>query len=590
MKKVKFNFGKKSWICLLAILLLTGLLIAGCAKDDAPDAQESDTQDTTAETPAEESIILGENGEFKYSIVYSRQNLNGEQTAAESLADAMSVVAGARPKLTSDNVAYDAEAFEIYVGANKYEASNASLESTAYGVYCFTRSGNKIIIMATEREVLKRAVNDFISMMKKASDDGVVRIPADFETTKTVYKILSDIPKFESTPTAYCIAESMAYTYVIENSEQGDYDAYITALKDKGYELHSNQTWAGNSFATYHNDGGVVNVSFYPEKKSMHVAVDSKLYTALPETSAGNYTASTTTTLNLLGCSQITKANGDVEDNGFSMFIRLSDGRFVVWDGGGQKADEDAENLYNKLKASAGNGDVVIAGWILTHCHGDHSNAYVSFLKKYASSVEIQKLIINPTTYEYGAANSDGADLESKVINETYSRSSDTDIVIAHAGQRFCFADVTVDIIFTIESIMPMSTEFVDYNLASIVSRVRIGGKTLIVTGDSATQAWDFMSDVYGNYLDCDYLQVPHHGAIPGGTKEAYDLMTPEYLLWSAGVNVFGRVTSSGYNGNDINWYVLNMVGYTQSSSPTAQNDKLYLAGQLGDITTVTFS
>ena len=103
----------------------------------------------------------------------------------------------------------------------------------------------------------------------------------------------------------------------------------------------------------------------------------------MPETSASQYTRVGDTQLSLLGVS----ASGS-DENGLSMFVRLADGRFLVWDGGGANGDADADNIYAQLKASAQNvgiNKVVIAGWFLTHCHGDHAEAYLSFVSKYAS-------------------------------------------------------------------------------------------------------------------------------------------------------------------------------------------------------------
>ena len=489
----------------------------------------------------------------------------------------MKSVFGTKPKTYTDVVKYEADVLEIYVGLLAYEESVKAHEAIGYGDYSITRIGNKIVVAAYESNILKAAVNDLIDSIKSVSSAEKLMLPKDFEHTKTVVKMLSSLPKVKNdTPKAYCIADSSSYTYVVEDCAQRLFDDYKSALEETAFTKHASQKIADNSFATYHNDVCVVNMSYFPKEKALHIAVDNKKYTDMPEASAQSFSRVGATNLNLLGVS----AAGN-DENGFSMFVRLADGRFLVWDGGGGDPSADADNLYSKLKASAQEVNVekvVIAGWFLTHCHGDHASTYLSFLPKYASEVEIQKLIISPTSYEYGKAVKDGAQYESNVITQTMFKSKNTDVIVARTGQRFYFADVTIDILFTLDALMPF--EFNNYNLASVVSRVQIGDKVLITTGDCATEAWNFLCDVYGDYLKCDYLQIPHHGAIPGGTVEAYELLDPDYLLWPAGPNVFNTITGEGYTGHKINLHILDTMNL---------REKTYLAGNLGSITTLTF-
>ena len=581
---------KRTVALLMAILILCVACLGSCGERAGVD--EGHTDDSTAESattpgetlPSEEAgpVVLAENGEYRYRVVYPRKQKNGEQEAAASLVSAMRVIFGSEPKNGTDVMKYEKDTLEIYVGLLGYEESQAAHEAIGYGDYSITQNGNKIVIAAYESNILQLAVNSFIADMKAGSTADVLLLPTDFTKTKTVVPMLSAVPKLGTDiPKLYCVADSSSYTYVLENCKESRFDDYKTAIAGKGFTAYASQTLADNSFATYHNDLCVVNLSYFPAKKTLHVAIDSKKYTAMPETSATAFDSVGDTELTLLGVS----GSGN-DENGLSMFMRLADGRFLIWDGGGTEPERDAENLYNQLKASAeevGLDKVVIAAWMLTHSHGDHANTYLSFLPKYGAQVELQKLIISPTTYEYGAAARDGAQFEANVMTQTIFKSKNTSIIIARTGQRFYFADVTVDILYTLDALMPM--DFTDYNLASIVSRVERNGKILITTGDCATAGWNFICDVYGEYengtyLDCDYLQIPHHGAVPGGTVEAYNLLKPDYLLWPAGPSVFETITGSGYKGYEINLHVLDEMGL---------RDHTYLADLFGTVTTLTF-
>lgn len=568
---------KKS-IAFLLVFVMLGTLLCACGDKEGAQGSES-TADTSSEAApqATEDIVLAENGEYNYRIIYPRRDKNGEREAAESLASAMATVFGSAPKTATDVMKYEPDALEIYVGLIAYEESARAYEAIAYGDYSISVDGKKIVVAAYESNILQAAVNDLIASMRSASTKERLVLPKDFTANKTVSDMLSSLPKIdEETPKFYCIADSMSYTFVLEDSGSNAFASYRSALADKSFSEYSAQKIADNDFATYKSDACVANISYYPKKDALHVSVDSTKYTTLPEYDQKSFTSVGNTELSLVGVS----ASGS-DENGLSMFMRLADGSFLVWDGGGTNADSDADNLYSKMKVSAeavGINKVVISGWFLTHCHGDHAATYLSFVSKYANQAEIKKLIISPTTYEYGAAVKDGAQYEANVISQTVFKCKNTDIIIARAGQKYRFADVTVDILYTLDALMPH--DFLDYNNSSVVSRVQRGDKVLITTGDAATAVWEHLCDVYGEYLDCDYLQVPHHGAIPGATIEAYNLLKPDFLLWPAGQSVLDRVTSSSYQGYEINLHVLDTMG---------MRDKMYVAGTLGTVNTLTF-
>ena len=66
------------------------------------------------------------------------------------------------------------------------------------------------------------------------------------------------------------------------------------------------------------------------------------------------------------------------------------------------------------------------------------------------------------------------------------------------------------------------------------------------------------MSDKYKNYLQCDIVQISHHGW-DGGTVELYKYLNPETCLWPTSKDNFDMMnsgkTSSGYLSVDT--YIL---------------------------------
>ena len=148
-------------------------------------------------------------------------------------------------------------------------------------------------------------------------------------------------------------------------------------------------------------------------------------------------------------------------------------------------------------------------------------------------------------------------------------------IVRLHTGQLLHFGDMTMEVLYTPSDLAVGSLN--DYNDASMVMRLSVNGKTVLMTGDAATATWNLLAKKYGSYLKSDCLQVPHHGAAGGGTVEAYRLIAPDELFWPAGENLF------------------RYVRYTQNIEPckyltdTVSNDKIHLAGVNGKLTSFRF-
>ena len=144
-----------------------------------------------------------------------------------------------------------------------------------------------------------------------------------------------------------------------------------------------------------------------------------------------------------------------------------------------------------------------------------------------------------------------------------------------HTGQELVLGDMTVEVLYTPADLR--QGDLNDYNDASLVMRLSVNGKTLLMTGDAATATWKLLASKYGSFLKSDYLQVPHHGAAGGGTVAAYDLIDPDVLYWPAGENLYNALLSS--MNPTICRHLIGMV------SP----DNIHLAGINGTVTSFKF-
>lgn len=242
----------------------------------------------------------------------------------------------------------------------------------------------------------------------------------------------------------------------------------------------------------------------------------------------------------LVGVSDCSHADGQKHrfENGMSIFYLLGDGTFLLYDGG--QGREDAEHLYGLLCDTArrnGLDKIVISAWVITHEHGDHMGFAKYFLPRYQGDLEIRELWLH-ALFPWGK------DLI-ELFKETFPACRLRQLTV---GERFSLADVEVEVLCTPEALEAADPGAIqeDGNNASLVTRLTVRGKTVLMSGDAALRAWAFLTARYGTALKSDYLQVPHHGANHGATKEAYDLVGADVLLFPCGEELYRTIITEG--------------------------------------------
>ena len=234
---------------------------------------------------------------------------------------------------------------------------------------------------------------------------------------------------------------------------------------------------------------------------------------------------------------QITQLH--LEDFGMSYVVRLSDGRFLVLDGG-RELEPDAERLMACLKVSAGEKKPVIAAWIMTHPHPDHYYCFFPFMERFGESVEIQRFMLNfpeaDDLIHYPKLVSRQRQEEGHRSNEHILRLWQTikeleaEVYIPHTGQRYSIGDAKLDILSSLDDTIGRSDNI---NASSLVIRMELSGQVILWATDASFEAAR-LAERYGGDLKADILQVPHHGfgiGSPRDTIAGYRLIAPEVCL-----------------------------------------------------------
>ena len=208
-----------------------------------------------------------------------------------------------------------------------------------------------------------------------------------------------------------------------------------------------------------------------------------------------------------------------VDDHGNSYVIRTTNDSLIVIDGG--KAPE-TEYLRGFIGALGNN----VSAWIVTHPHFDHVEALTHILWD-RQGMEIGGIYESRFTPEMIAADP----VHSHWAVDYYAAIDsvkDIPVIESHPGDTFTIDGVRVKIL---SEINPEITDNV-YNNSSMVVRVEDDVKSVVFLGDLGAEGGEkLLASEYRPDLDCDYLQIAHHGQ-RGCNEEFYKTINFKACLW----------------------------------------------------------
>ncbi len=291
----------------------------------------------------------------------------------------------------------------------------------------------------------------------------------------------------------------------------------------------------GNTFSFYKKGNINKILAFYPKAGLIKLVTDeSALLNGLSDNGKENICEPLLTMV-------------DTFDFGLSLVWRLSDGRFIVFDGGWEAIDY-ADRLMAVLKKQCVTEKITIAAWIMTHPHIDHYRCYTSFAKKFENQYNVQRFIYNffdsDTKDDFIA----GAEKEGPHMARFFEAvaQSGASVYRAHTGEVFDMVGAHFEILSSPDDTLKPKTT--NINTLSLVFKITYMGQTILVTGDAMLPA-SRLADRFGSYLKSDILQVPHH-MFDGGCTACYRLIDPETILIPCEDEYVFSVVATRQNGS----------------------------------------
>lgn len=310
--------------------------------------------------------------------------------------------------------------------------------------------------------------------------------------------------------------------YLYRNVNVEDYKAYIEKLTNCGYVVLNENIYADNHYTALK---GEKEISTY------FTSCDNTLRVTVADDARFPDFEEKEITKTNEPCFYMFENDHTYIDCGMCLITQCSDGSFFLVDSGHYLQFNDNDRIYNFMRERTPAGQkVVVSGWLVTHAHSDHISKLFDFLRYNRYDVEIEAIYSNLISNDYASSQ---WGVEEKGLAEKFfamlERCDDIRKVKLHSGQRFYVRDLCFDVLCTHEDVYPEIVQ--EYNDSSLVVMMTVNNCRVFIPGDASGLESKFLVERFGENLECDVVQVSHHGH-RGLLSDCYELLRGKLALF----------------------------------------------------------
>lgn len=532
----------KSAICLLLIGLMLLSLFACSQGNTVVDTGTGSTADTAVSSappstpaateitfPPAEDLSVFANGAYCCRVMCPTAPTALEQTMYTRIREALEGITGVLPDLATDFLVTDDQGNlssdpAILIGQTAYEESKSVYQELAYGELRIQMVGNKLIL-AFSTELDADTIAQQLEAVIQPASDGSFSAPADTNHRYLAGERLLRIPTYPFAMPEVINCDQDTFLLYVKNGSEQDLLSYRDLLTQAGYQPVSSTQIQGNRYETLVNGEDAVYLYYTAYAKSIRVICGPADMLGASECSIS---APEQYTFTLTALNQ----PGNI-DCGQGYIFLLPDGRFLIQDGG-YRAGNKPDYIYKALIELAPDpSNITIAAWFISHPHPDHQLGFEEFVENHGNDagITVERLIFNYIQPEKYTVDYES---DAEYIRSIYAHAEtwipNAQVIKAHTGQTFVFGSVSVEILYTVEDLLPVA-KFDAFNTTSMVIRLNTGEQTLLFLADTTKTSGTILEKSFGDYLKSDMMQLAHHGYGPVNSS-LYDTVQAEVLFW----------------------------------------------------------
>jgi flavorubredoxin len=220
---------------------------------------------------------------------------------------------------------------------------------------------------------------------------------------------------------------------------------------------------------------------------------------------------------------------------GNSYVIQTANGKLIVMDGGYESERNYLRGFIDAL------GDGKVDAWFVSHPHDDHVGALASILER-PDGIVIDKIYHSRFTDELIQLEKNEA-AKTQRFYSLLDAVQGIEVIDSHCGDEFEIDGINFKILT--EKNPEMLTHYNDH---SITIKMWDKHKSFVFLGDLGEEGGrKLMNSEYMKDVDCDYLQMAHHGQ-RGCDKEFYMKAKFRACLWPTPTWVYNNDLGAGFN------------------------------------------
>ena len=326
------------------------------------------------ESSEQEVFPLEVDGQIPFRIILPKRYSDDLYDAAKNIATLLSGFTDQTFKVELDSkVEATDDAYEICLGnTNRKISEDLYNEIDSIFEYRIKIDGHRIAVGGKLDAQLVKGVEQLRDELAQAFDGtyaGVPSLPRDYSVVYASSKVAKDVvlPDGGTLQGLLDCGQDSYILYYKNVKEKTTYDDYVAKLKANGASVSATYTLGENSYTLLKHATYSAYVTYLVADKAMRVYIGSP--SDLDPSSAAVADAELVTPK--LFSMQIDVFAGGA-DGGMSYAIQLTDGKFLVFDGG--YSNSDATRLLKVMNENkpASHAKPIVAGWFISHLHGDH--------------------------------------------------------------------------------------------------------------------------------------------------------------------------------------------------------------------------
>lgn len=210
-----------------------------------------------------------------------------------------------------------------------------------------------------------------------------------------------------------------------------------------------------------------------------------------------------------------------IDSIGNSYVVQTANGKVIVMDGG---FEAEKDYLRGFIDALGGKVDA----WIISHPHDDHITAIIALMEN-PKGLKIDKIYHSRFPDVLIDAESEKTAEITRKFYSLLDNATDIEVVDCHCGDEFEIDGVNFKIL---SEKNPEMANRNPYNNSSMAYKMWDSKKSFIFLGDLGVEGGQKLLDSeYAKDLECDYLQMAHHGQ-NGCDKKFYQTVKFRACLW----------------------------------------------------------